>query len=54
MVYKLPVKKNLSVPLTTVMDNAPYNSVVLGKPLTMATRKEDIINWLLQQMLPQA
>lgn len=38
--------KNLSMPSTIVMDNAPYHSVILDKAPTMATRKEDIINWL--------
>lgn len=38
--------KNLTVPSTVVMDNAPYHSVIYDKAPTLATRKEEIIHWL--------
>ena len=37
--------QNLAVPLTTLI-NSPYHLVVYDSALTLATCKEDIIDWL--------
>ncbi|KAH9631797.1 hypothetical protein HF086_005800 [Spodoptera exigua] len=43
---------NLSEPSIIVMDNAPYNSVVLNKAPTSASKVAEIKIWLLQNNIP--
>ncbi|KAJ4437628.1 hypothetical protein ANN_17773 [Periplaneta americana] len=45
--FENKVLKNLNAPSTITMDNAPYHSVIHDKAPTMATKKADMIAWLL-------
>jgi hypothetical protein len=43
---------NSEKPSVTVIDSAPYHSVLLEKPPTQSWRKEEIIAWLQEKRIP--
>jgi hypothetical protein len=45
---------NLEEPSFIVMNNAPYHSVLLEKPPTWSWRKDKIIVWLQEKVIPFA
>ena len=44
----LPAKKKLSGKTVVVMDNAPYHSIIIDKPVNSNTKKAVMDNWLRQ------
>jgi hypothetical protein len=43
---------NLEEPSVIIMDNAPYQCVLLAKSPTQSSRKDEIIAWLQQKGIP--
>jgi hypothetical protein len=43
---------NLEEPSVIVMDNASYHSVLIEKPPTQSRRKDEIIAWLQEKVIP--
>ena len=46
--FKYQLLENIKKNSVIVMDNAPYHSVIIDKAPTTASRKQEIIDWLVQ------